>query len=395
MNKKLSIEWSVLIILVFVISALLVTLWSAKALEELESQLFSIEWVNNSLLGGAVNFQGLAKNDWLKRPKPAPIESRGIYLTSWTASSARFEELLAIIQRTELNTMVIDVKDATGKVFFDARVPLTDQIGAKEIRLKNLSSLLDRLHQNKVYAIARIVVFQDPILARAKPELALKNKNTGGIWLNYRGQAWVDPASEEAWKYNIDIAREAVRFGFDEVNFDYIRFPSDGQLNLIEYPVWDGQTAKYKVMRSFFEYVHEELKDLPAYHSVDLFGLAVWDENYDLNIGQRLVDTLGNFDYICPMVYPSHYYDGFEGYANPADHPYEIIYMSLMKAKEQMAKASEELGSKLRPWLQAFDMGAVYDAAMIGKEKQAVYDTDAYGWLLWNARNVYNEAALE
>lgn len=318
-----------------------------------------------------------------------PFYTKGIYLSSWTAGNFnRMNQIIDFIRRTGLNTVVIDIKDSTGKVAYDSQIPQVNELGTEEIRIGNIKGLLEKLYQHGIYTIARIAVFQDPELAIKKPQLALKNKGSGKIWRDWKGLAWVDPASEEVWAYNIALAKEAFEMGFDEVNFDYIRFPSDGDIKQIVYPFWDGVTPKAEIIRRFFEYQKINLEKYGP-RSADLFGLTFWhvDNENDMNIGQRLVNAIPYFNYICPMVYPSHYPPNFEGFANPASHPYEVISRSLNKAKPLF---QVQTGALVRPWLQAFDLGAKYTPEMIKEELKAAEEGNAFGWLFWNARNNYS-----
>jgi len=306
-----------------------------------------------------------------------PFYIKGIYINSWTAGDqSKMAHLLNLIKETELNAVVIDIKEIDGIIAIDNIIP-------------NLKDLVRQLHQENIYAIARIVVFKDGTLSKIKPELALKNQQ-GKLWQDWRGQAWLDPTSKEVWDYHIELAKEAIKIGFDEINFDYIRFPSDGDISTIVYPARANQASKPEIMREFFEYLNKELKPLDVFLSIDLFGLTMVRED-DMNIGQLLENAIPYFDFVCPMVYPSHYPPDFEGYKNPADYPYEIITMNLSRGKERMNNAN----SKLRPWLQDFNLGAIYNKKMIELEKQAVYDTSSYGWLLWNPTSRYTEEALE
>jgi len=326
-----------------------------------------------------------------------PIYSKGIYLTAYTAANHRFDILLDLVKRTELNTMVIDVKDYTGRISFDTNSDLINELGSERIHIKDIRGLIDELHKEGVYAIARIAVFEDNYLPGERPDLALKTRN-GNLWRDFKGLTWVDPSSQEIWDYNVEIAKEAARVGFDEINLDYIRFPSDGATALISYPFWDGKTPKKEIIKQFFEYFSQKVKPMGVFISADLFGLTLTSPN-DLNIGQWLEDAALSFDYICPMVYPSHYPTGFKGFENPAAYPYEVIYEGLTTGMERLASVSVSIPdkpvAKLRPWLQDFDMGAIYDARMVNLEKKAVYDAGAYGWLLWNPSNIYTEGALE
>lgn len=304
-----------------------------------------------------------------------PIEARGIYVSSYTAaSSKRMEEIIQLIKETELNSVVIDIKDSSGRVVMG----------------ESLDLLLKRLGDEGIYSIARVVVFQDPELAKVKPELALRSKATGRVWQDFRGIPWLDPASKEVWDYNVALAKESFRKGFDEINFDYVRFPSDGRISNIAYPIWDGRGEKHEVISDLFSYLSKNLKHHNKFLSVDLFGLVLTRED-GLGIGQRLVDAADKFHFICPMVYPSHYYQGFDEFTEPAEHPYEVIYRSLSQGREVLEGSS----SKLRPWLQDFDQGAVYDEKMIRLQKEAVRDAEAFGWLLWNPYNVYTKEALD
>jgi len=202
-------------------------------------------------------------------------------------------------------------------------------------------------------------------LVKQKPEVAVKNKFTGGIWRDRKGISWVDPASKFVWDYNIEVSKEAIKLGVDEINFDYIRFPSDGDMKALAYPVFDeNQLSKSQQLEQFFKYLNENLKPTEVKLSVDLFGLSTVN-NDDLGIGQKIEPAYLYFDYVCPMVYPSHYANGFIGYQNPAQYPYEVIDYSLEKALikrenliKEMASTTPDFASSsvgiLRPWLQAF-----------------------------------------
>jgi len=323
-----------------------------------------------------------------------PTEVRGLYMSGYVAGDrARREKLFKLIDDTELNAVVIDLKDSTGYVFFDPRDESIRSLNTYDGRIKDLDEMLLDLRKRGIWTIARIVVFQDPQFADRRPDLVVKSKRTGKAWRDRRGIRWIDTASRDAWDYNLAIAKEAVARGFNEVQFDYIRFPSDGDIADMAFPVWDGTTPKYDVLRSFFRYIDERLEHTKAKTSVDLFGLTmsrVENPNDDLGIGQRIVDAAPYIDFISPMVYPSHYPPTFEGYANPAAHPYEIVDIALKDA----APAFEGARAKVRPWLQDFDLGADYTAAMVKAQIKASRDNGASGWLLWNPSNIYTAGAL-
>jgi len=316
---------------------------------------------------------------------------KGIYVTSWIAGTQRAEELVRLVERTELNSVVIDIKDATGRIGYESQVPLAREIGASEGRIRDIDALLARCHRAGIYTIARIVVFQDPHLSKNRPEWALKDE-AGNLWRDRKGLSWMDPACREVWNYNLDLAKEATLKGFDEIQFDYVRFPSDGSISACFYPIWDRRVPKHEIIRQFFAFASSELVPYKIPISVDLFGLTLWQDD-DLNIGQRIVDAMYYVDYICPMVYPSHYPSQFMGFGNPADHPYEIVYQSLIRGQSKLSQAGAR--ARLRPWLQDFNLGAQYDEEKILLQKRAVYDAGCFGWTLWSSQNRYTEAALE
>ena len=313
--------------------------------------------------------------------------------------------------------------------------------GAKQIEITKINSVIKRLHDEGIYVIARVTVFQDPILAKARPEWAIHRSianasssapainfsSTASLWYDNKKLAWMDPSASGVWDYNIAIAKDAAARGFDEINFDYIRFASDGNLSAMRFPVYSAKTeTKRAAIARFFKYLRDQLSGITI--SADLFGLST--VNYDdLGIGQRLEDAAPYFDALAPMVYPSHYAAGSFGYKNPANYPYEIIKTSMDGALKKLnALADGQTGgtastssatttgvsatsslplatsplvlAKLRPWLQDFNLGATYDVTKVKAEIQAVNDTVGKtgrfgGWMMWNSSNVYTKSALE
>lgn len=326
---------------------------------------------------------------------PSLEDIKGFYVTSWSASKESYiKYIVDLASTTEINGVVIDIKDWSGKVAYDSEIEEVEEYGAESVRF-DAESLLERLHKEGIYAIARITVFQDPVLAKARPDLAVWSKS-GSVWLDNLGLAWIDPSAKESWDYNIKIAKEALKLGFDEVNFDYVRFPSDGNLADMVFPARDKSLQKHEIIRSFFKYLREQIPYGKL--SVDLFGLSTSASN-DLGVGQILEDGFEYFDYVCPMIYPSHFAFGFQNLENPAEHPYEVVRYSMESALKRLASYKFMLvrDVKLRPWLQDFDLGADYDAEMIRAQTQAVFDTNQNnfaGFLLWNSLNVYTKEAL-
>jgi len=322
---------------------------------------------------------------------------RGIYITSYTAGSVGIDKLAAAAKGAGINSFVIDIKDYRGNLAF-AHQDFGDFSPQKPYY--DIEKITKKLHQDGFYLIGRIPIFEDTYLAEKKPKFAVKNKS-GGIWRDRNGLAWVDPAAREVWLYNLKIAKIAYSAGFDEINFDYIRFPSDGIISDIIYPYYKAAEPKEEIIKLFFGFLNRELRGRGVPISADLFGITLW-RDHAYNIGQKFLDALPNFDFISPMAYPSHFPSNFEGYKNPADHPYEIMKRTLIKGLEiAMAKNGatpeykKEVLAKYRPWLQAFDMGAIYNREKIFDEVRGTCDAGATrGWLFWNARNVYNFNAL-
>jgi hypothetical protein len=324
---------------------------------------------------------------------PTPHAVKGIYMTGWVAGSKKLRQpLIDIINTTEINSVVIDIKDYTGRISFVMQNDMVKSLGASEKRITDIEELIDLLHAKGVYVIGRISSFQDAYLVVKRPELAVRRKSDNGVWKDTKGISWLDPGSTEVWDYLIGIGEEAYKVGFDELNFDYIRFPSDGNMKDITYPHSNGK-SKPQVIKEFGAYVREKLGGTGAVLSADLFGMTTTNKD-DLNIGQVLENALPYFDYIAPMVYPSHYPAGFNGYKNPATKPYEIIKYTMDKAVAR-AVAATTSPLKLRPWLQDFSLGAVYTPEMVRAQIQATYDAGLTSWLLWNASNRYTVGALE
>lgn len=328
-----------------------------------------------------------------------PEKVKGIYLTGYTFSNnKRRSELINLIKETELNSVVIDLKDPSGNFMF---TPVSEKLKTWSVSPVALSrddyqNILTDLQNENIYTIARITTFQDPIAVKTFPDLALKNKS-GGVWADYKGVTWLDMTDSAVWQLVADQAREAALIGYDEVQFDYIRFPSDGNIKQIQYYNFKEDQKRYETVAEFFKYLKAELKDLSIPLSIDLFGLTYQrrsDPDYDLNIGQRLADAALYFDFISPMVYPSHYPSGFLSFSNPAAHPYEVVNKALKEGNLILETVTTSIAST-RPWLQDFDLGANYNAGMIRAQIKAVDENGASGWLLWNARNIYTTSALE
>jgi hypothetical protein len=327
---------------------------------------------------------------------PTPAVVKAIYSSAWVAGSAKYiNPLIKLIDDTELNSIVIDAKDSTGRISFAVSDPTLAAYGSPENRIRDIRALTNELHQKNIYIIGRVAVFQDPFMTKKKPEWAITKKSDGTVWKDRKGLSFLDPANKNVWKYTVTIAREAYADGFDEINFDYIRYPSDGNIKDMNYHLAKDETRSDN-LEKFFKYLNTEMKKEPAIMiSADLFGLTTETvAGDDMGIGQVWEKAIPYFDFIAPMVYPSHYPPGQAGFKNPAEHPYEIINKAITSAVAKTTKIGEST-SKIRPWLQDFNLGAVYTPKMIKEEMKAVTDTGATSWMLWDPKNKYTPAALE
>lgn len=340
--------------------------------------------------------------------KPDPI--RGVHLTAWVAGSKkgrkRFESLL---EATELNTIVIDVKEFNGEVYLPG-VHWPDDV-AEAIRVKGISptvraipgirGYLKGLKDKGFFTIARIVVFQDQTLPKLIPGWAVQTSSPipmavekgfdPVVWVDTYGNAWVDPYNPAVHEYNIRVAERAVELGFQGVQFDYIRFPSDGSTRYCVYPSTSARGADPGALALFLHRAARRLKPKGVELSIDVFGLAATFNN-DMGIGQKLDRLIGDIDVVSPMMYPSHYGVGVFGYDEPNDHPYEVIRRSV----RDTLKILEGSGVGLRPFFQDFSIRGKmkYTPDMVRKQIKAAEDLGVKDWMLWNAKCRYTKEAL-
>lgn len=324
-----------------------------------------------------------------------PDQVKGIYISSWVASTTGWRNrLVEFMIQNNLNTVVVDIKDYTGYVSFLTGDKDIEALGTEENRIKDLKNWIEELHQKNIYVIGRISVFQDPLYTQKIPESAIKT-TTGQTWRDRKGLAFVDPRYQPFWDYIIKLSKASEQIGFDELNFDYIRFPTDGNMDamaevtLTKAPITTkNMSIKANVTEYFFKYLSENLSGLGIPISADIFGMVVIKPS-DIGIGQQLEMISKYFDYVCPMIYPSHYPNGFIGLSNPAAYPYEVISDSMKHAVNRIDR------KKLRPWLQNFNLGAPYTADKIAAQKEALYDLSIHDWLLWDPANKYNFGQAE
>lgn len=318
-----------------------------------------------------------------------PEAVKAIYMTACIGASKKLRtNLVDLLRETEANSVVIDIKDYSGKI----SIPLSSDIKDWEKNscfVSDIKDFLTSLHKQGVYVIGRITVFQDPYYSKLHPELAVKKKSDGSVWKDRKGLSFIDVSAKPYWEHIVAISKEAHDLGFDELNFDYIRFPSDGDMEDIAYP-WTGKVEKKEALRHFFGYLYKALRSTGVKTSADLFGMTTTNKD-DLNIGQYLEFALPYFDFIAPMVYPSHYPPNWNGYKEPESKPYEVVKYSMDKAV--LRASSTPL--KLRPWLQDFGLRVHYDEKMVRAQISAVYDSGLTSWMLWSPTNRYTEGALK
>ena len=326
---------------------------------------------------------------------PRPDQVRGLYVNAWSAGSRRrITALTELARRTEINTFVVDIKDATGYVSHPTQVPLAKEIGATgEIRIPNLRVLLARLEEAGIYPIARIVIVKDPLIAAARPHLAVQD-TAGGAWSDDKGIVWLNPYNREVWEYHVAIAREVAEMGFPEIQWDYVRFP-DAPASAMRRAYFPGGAGRPRpqAIREFLAYSRETLEDMDVQVTADVFGVTT-SFNRDVGIGQVWESFIDVVDVALPMVYPSHYWKGSFGYDKPNSHPYEIVREALEDAVRRSALV--EGAGTTRPWLQDFTLGPPrYEAPEVRAQIQAAYDVGIDEWILWNPGSRYTEAALE
>jgi hypothetical protein len=318
------------------------------------------------------------------QPRPLPREVRGVHVTMALAGIAGKLDHYIGMKKSGLNTIELDVKDENGEVGWPVNVPLARQVGSG-LHYYNPEREVARIHAAGLYLIGRIVNFEDPILSEKAPQLAIRRAD-GSRWVTNAGLGWTNEYDKRVWKYNVDIAVQAAKLGFDEIQFDYVRFPSDGDLSQIRYPGVHTQPMGWTVP-AFLKYARSRLHPLGVRLSVDVFGLSA---TRDLGIGQFPARIAPLVDTIYPMVYPSHYVPGEYNIINPDDRPGTTVAYSLRDFRTKV----EGRKTMLVPWLQDFSLGRPYTLADVQDQIQAARLEHVKGFMLWNAAGVYTAKAL-
>jgi hypothetical protein len=320
-----------------------------------------------------------------------PFVPKALYLSLYGIGSGVLRPAaLQLIENHSPNALVIDVKGDAGLVGYKSNVPLTAEIGARKVTtVRDMKATIADLHAQGIYTIARIVTFKDNLLARTKPELAIRTRD-GGIFQDREGLAWADPFQPAVWDYNLQLAEEAAQLGFDEVQFDYIRFPDTRGL---QFSKENTEANRVATITGFLTAVRKRIEPYNVFLGADIFGYACWNTN-DTEIGQRIEELAKPLDVISPMLYPSGFQFGIPGYRNPVENSYEIVFRSLKRAHDRTGLQPVHF----RPWLQAFRDYA-FDRRVFGPEEiqQQISASENFGsggWMLWNPRNVYSAEAF-
>ena len=387
--------------------------------------------------------QVLPDNRPVTQHVPLPEAVKAIYMSACVAGTPSFrQQLIDLILETEVNSVVIDVKDYSGSISFVPESAAWQSAwqnadcGARDMR-----EFIAMMHQVGIFVIGRITVFQDPLYAPTHPEQAVQ-RTDGSVWRDHKGLSFVDVASQPYWDHIVELSVESYNVGFDELNFDYVRYPSDGNMQDIHFPqsaVSPHGANKPANLEAFFSYLHEQLSDetrfaayrhentgrasTTPYTSADLFGMTTSNTD-DLSIGQVQERAAPYFDFIAPMVYPSHYPKGFLNGRNPNEYPYEVVYNAMSDGVERMTSSTTTVDGflhtdifttnasgtkiatglkrkpafgpeKFRTWIQDFDYGGDYDAADVRAQFQASYDAGVDSWMIWAPSNRYTKAALK
>lgn len=376
---------------------------------------------------------------------PLPDQVKAIYMSACVVGTPSFrQDLVRLAQETEINTIMIDIKDYSGTISFPPESSdsvWTPAWQAASCGTRDMREFLQMLHDNNIFVIGRITVFQDPFYTSVRPDLAVKKADGVTVWQDHKGLSFIDVAAREYWEQVVDLSREAYNVGFDELNFDYVRYPSDGPMDDIAFThsiAGEYGGDKQANLEVFFQYLSEQLSDEETfstyrhentgrssstpYISADLFGMTTTNFD-DLSIGQVQDRAAPYFDFIAPMVYPSHYPEGSFGLGNPNNYPYEIVRYAMEAGVERMKSSTTPMegflhtpitttnasgtvsftgkytkptygANRLRTWIQDFDYGGDYDATDVRAQIQASYDAGVMDWMIWAPSNRYTRAAL-
>lgn len=316
-----------------------------------------------------------------------PIKVKALYLTFWGASnnSSTSKNIMKIIEKTEVNAVIVDVKNEYGSTSFWTSFEQANSYGAHKNRTnRDMPKFMKKLKEKNIYTIARIVTFKDELQASNNPDYAIKLDSNGSIWRNHDNMAWVDPYDKRSHEYAISMAEEAAKVGFDEINFDYIRFPAKKRLR---YSKQNTPENRIKAIGEFLDSAQDRLRKYGVFISVDTYGNICWSKD-DNNIGQTVTSLAAHADYLAPMLYPSGFAKGSFYFDHPSEHPHAVIYRSIKNIRDRIDT------KRVRPWLQYFKDYAhkrrYYKKQEILEQIRATEDTNTSGWMMWSPSSKYH-----
>lgn len=409
MNSKLIKIVVVVIIALFIVSGSVVAYKyrNTKTISENNSIPKETVSIDNPVQIKPENNQTTGTNPKININQNNPankVKVKGLYLTGWTVGNmANVKHYIDLANSTEINSYVVDIKDDDGLVGYESSIPEVREIKAWESKY-DVDKVIKAFHDNNIHVIGRVVCFKDPYISSKKPDLAVKNVN-GGLFRSRSTDGkmitWLNPSNKDSWPYLIAIAKEGIKKGFDEIQFDYIRFPNDGDRKAMDF----GNTTekRYEVIDGFLDYARKEMPNVTL--SADVFGIICESPADTENIGQNLEFIGKNIDYISPMAYPSHYAVGQivnkVQFAKPDLDPYGVVYNTLVKAKERISKV-DGYKANVRAYLQDFTASWLgkgyyqpYGDEQVKQQIKAVNDAGYSEWILWDANNHYSESALQ
>ncbi len=333
------------------------------------------------------------------RENNPPVKVRGIFMTAHSAATSNFDRLLEIVDTTDINTLVIDVKDDNDNILFYSETAEKYNPGGNKVFIKDMEAFMKELDDRGIYTIARVVVFKSPKYAKLHPDRAIVHRATGQPFSNKDGAYWASPFDRDLWDYNVGVSKEAVAHGFDEVQFDYVRFPASAENRMdatLDYRNTELE-SKTAAIQGFLKYAYGELAPMGAYVSADVFGWAATAVT-DVGIGQHWEAITSVVDYICPMIYPSHYGPGIFGFAVPDAHPYGTVYAATIDAMER--NANTYTPATIRPWIQDFTARWIKGHISYGHQEildqvRALEEAGVDEYMFWNAGNSYTTSAFD
>ncbi|MGL4363011.1 MAG: putative glycoside hydrolase [Cellulosilyticaceae bacterium] len=391
-KKKTRFKWIVIIFTIFILVSLAIII---KKQIELPKEL---RLVYNSLDGEVVKnptplyFQ---QENIMYELFQTPDKVKAVYLPAGYMS--KLDNIIEVANTTEVNAVVIDIKDDNGYLTFSTDNEKLQNMQKKQPPIKDIQEVMNKLYENNIYPIARIVTFKDSVVDKMYPERMVKRKD-GTVYSTSKGEKWLDPYDKNNWDYILDVCQEAINLGFKEIQFDYIRFHESMSLEICDFP---EDKTKIEIITEFVDYVYDKLHAQGVVVSADVFGTIITSKVDAEIVGQDYKELLKRLDYICPMIYPSHYGPGSFGIEYPDLDPYSLILIAMQYSNNIMKEIPRaERRAQVRPWLQDFTASwvkphQVYGDQQLREQINACYDALTDEWILWNAAAQYSVGGLE